>query len=239
MQDKAFIPKPIEGRRFVVGDIHGCSLTLQTLVQEQLQLTLQDQLFLLGDYINRGPDSLGVLSFIIDLQKNGYQVFPLRGNHEQMLISELKKHGKDVFLTNYAREKISVSDEQSIWVETLPYYYILDRFYLVHGAINTWAYDPLKDYNYMLWERETDIEDAEDFLAGKQIIHGHSVHRINEIQEAIDSRAICIPLDNGCYKGVGGKGIDLEQGSLCALDIDKWILYIQPNKDYPSQKRSL
>ena len=145
MQDKYFIPKPTEGRRFVVGDIHGCSITLQTLVQEQLQLTLQDQLFFLGDYINREPDSWGVLNFIMDLQKNGYQVFPLRGNHEQMLISDLKKYEGDVFLTNYTHEKIPISEAQSVWVQDLPYYYILDRFYLVHGAINTWAYDPLKD----------------------------------------------------------------------------------------------
>jgi predicted MPP superfamily phosphohydrolase len=98
------IPTPQEGRRFAIGDIHGCNLTLQALVKEQLQLTKQDQLFLLGDYVNRGPDSMGVLNFIMGLQAEGYQVFALRGNHEQMLLDKIgmrDKLSKDTVLMGY------------------------------------------------------------------------------------------------------------------------------------------
>ncbi len=47
------------GQRWVISDIHGYAQTFQTLVREKIKLTRNDQLFLLGDYIDRGPDSVG------------------------------------------------------------------------------------------------------------------------------------------------------------------------------------
>jgi serine/threonine protein phosphatase 1 len=227
-----FIEKPSNARRFAVGDIHGCNLTLQTLVHNQLKLTKDDQLFLLGDYVNRGTDSWGVLEYLISLQKQGFQIYPLRGNHEVMLLKSLKM--RDKFTGYYVKiehkgENKEVTDEQQNWLNKLPYYYILDNFYLVHGAINTQIDAPLDDLYYMVWERET--HEPKEFLDGKYLIHGHTVFGRKEIVEAVETRSHCIPIDNGCYKGVGGKRLNPEDGKLCALNLDTWELYFQNNMD--------
>src|SRR5574340_376577 len=74
-------------RRFVIPDVHGCARTLRRLVEEVLVLEKADCLYLLGDYIARGPRSREVLDILLALPEEGYQVSPLRGNHEEMFIT--------------------------------------------------------------------------------------------------------------------------------------------------------
>ncbi len=81
------LTNPTGGRRWVVSDIHGCFKTFKAIVEKRIELTKADQLFLLGDYINRGKDSARVLDYIIHLIQQEYQKFPLRGNHEQKLLN--------------------------------------------------------------------------------------------------------------------------------------------------------
>ena len=76
--------------RYVIGDIHGCLDELRYLV-EALPLARGDRLIFLGDYIDRGPDSSGVVSYLMGLREHLYEnklVF-LKGNHEDMLLSFL------------------------------------------------------------------------------------------------------------------------------------------------------
>ena len=61
-------------RKIAISDIHGCNKTFQKLLFETLNLQKNDQLYLLGDYIDRGPDSKGVLDTIQNLITNGYYV---------------------------------------------------------------------------------------------------------------------------------------------------------------------
>lgn len=68
-------------RRLVIPDVHGCPKTLASFI-DTIRLQKSDYLFFLGDYIDKGSDSKGVLDIIIDLKKQGFNVFPLRGNHE-------------------------------------------------------------------------------------------------------------------------------------------------------------
>jgi len=89
-------------QRFVIGDIHGCRNELVALIQG-LPLSPKDTLVFLGDYVDRGPDSRGVVDFILDLKdKNEYEVLCLKGNHEDMLLSFLGLGGShgDMFLLN-------------------------------------------------------------------------------------------------------------------------------------------
>jgi serine/threonine protein phosphatase 1 len=58
-----------KGNQLVIPDVHGCLKTLQTLINK-IKLTANDQLFLLGDLIDRGPESLGVLQFVAELMRN-------------------------------------------------------------------------------------------------------------------------------------------------------------------------
>ena len=68
------------GQRFVIGDVHGCARTLRTLVEERLGLTREDELYLLGDLIDRGPAVREVLEYIIGLREAGYAVASVMGN---------------------------------------------------------------------------------------------------------------------------------------------------------------
>ena len=164
--DKMLTIDPRKGRRFAIADIHGCVQTLRKLVTEEIQLQPNDQLFLLGDYINRGPDSAGVLDFMINLQQNGYQVYPLRGNHEQMLLESWEdfkslKHNKDkkkfkdwVNDNELVGENNQLASRFEKFLNNLPYYYELDDFYLVHAGFDFefGVPNPLEDFERMLWD---------------------------------------------------------------------------------------
>jgi serine/threonine protein phosphatase 1 len=81
----------MNGRLIAIGDIHGCHLEFAELL-ERLELTKDDRLILLGDLINRGPDSCKV----IDLARQN-RAIALLGNHELRMI-------------NYRKEKTAVAD---------------------------------------------------------------------------------------------------------------------------------
>lgn len=87
-------------RTFVIPDIHGCCRTFRQLLFHRLELQKTDTLYLLGDYIDRGPDSKGVIDTILELQRDGYDVQAIKGNHEEMLI-ETFESGSDESLMNW------------------------------------------------------------------------------------------------------------------------------------------
>jgi len=80
------------GRIFVVGDIHGCATELDTLLRA-LDAGEGDTLCFLGDYVDRGPDSRGVLDRLIDLEKGPAHCIFLKGNHEDMFLDCLGRGG--------------------------------------------------------------------------------------------------------------------------------------------------
>jgi serine/threonine protein phosphatase 1 len=75
--------------RYAIGDIHGCARTFKKLVEEVIKFTTADTLYLLGDYIDRGPCSKGVLDYLLQIRDLGYNFRPIRGNHEQLLLDAL------------------------------------------------------------------------------------------------------------------------------------------------------
>jgi serine/threonine protein phosphatase 1 len=74
----------MNGRIIAIGDIHGCHQEFSELL-ERLELTKDDRLILVGDLINRGPDSCKV----IDLARQ-YRAISLLGNHELRLLNYRK-----------------------------------------------------------------------------------------------------------------------------------------------------
>jgi len=70
----------------VIPDVHGCVNTLKALIEERIKPTRYDELYFLGDYIDRGPDSRGVIDFIRHLQEDEYTVTALKGNHEDFVV---------------------------------------------------------------------------------------------------------------------------------------------------------
>ena len=75
-------------RTLVIGDIHGELAMVQALVKKVKYDSSQDELIFLGDYIDRGPDSKGVIAFMKQLQQAG--AICLSGNHEQIMYEAFK-----------------------------------------------------------------------------------------------------------------------------------------------------
>src|SRR3954465_8938650 len=72
-------------RTFVISDIHGNNELFREALNE-VGFKKEDKLILLGDLIDRGIDSKGVLDSVIQLLESGSNVVCLMGNHEQMLL---------------------------------------------------------------------------------------------------------------------------------------------------------
>ena len=68
-------------RIIAIADVHGCNRTFGQLLIEKVRLNKIDTLYLLGDFIDRGPDSKGVLDTILELLCDDYDVRPILGNH--------------------------------------------------------------------------------------------------------------------------------------------------------------
>lgn len=217
-----FISKNPDGRQLVIPDIHGCLATFKALLG-QIKLTKNDQLFLLGDYINKGKDSKGVLDLIIKLQgQNGYQIYPLRGNHEQMLIDDYEGIKTNQFLDKTAE----FSQLEYDFVSSLSYFYELDNFFLVHAGFNLETKNPFLDFESMLWKRDFAItnEIKTNYFDNKTIIIGHNPTFLDYILQDITLKAPSICLDNGCvYK----KKWFL--GNLLCLDLNSFEVFIQKN----------
>jgi hypothetical protein len=75
-------------RTIIIGDVHGCIDELKALIN-QLELNLDDRLFFIGDLINKGPDSVGVVQYLFGLSKT-YSIRLILGNHEEKFLRYLQ-----------------------------------------------------------------------------------------------------------------------------------------------------
>jgi serine/threonine protein phosphatase 1 len=190
-----------------IGDIHGCLSHFQTLLQGVAPAP-DDHIILLGDYVNRGSNSAGVLQLILELAKT-HQVSAIKGNHEQMMLdarsshdkySDWLKNGADKTLLSYAGPSGSLSDvPESHWqfLETQLVNYVETPSHIfVHAS----AYPdfPMPDQpEYMLrWERFDNITPHE---SGKPIIAGHTPQKSG--RPLNKGFAICIDT-NACRGGL-------------------------------------
>ncbi|WP_010587226.1 metallophosphoesterase [Schlesneria paludicola] len=74
----------MSGRIIAIGDIHGCAVALSALI-EAIDPRPNDTIIPLGDYVDRGLDSRGVLDQLIDLERR-CQLIPILGNHDEMML---------------------------------------------------------------------------------------------------------------------------------------------------------
>lgn len=228
MPKHLFIPSQVNGRRLAISDIHGCNNTFLKLL-DKIKLSTSDQLFLLGDYINRGGKSLAVIKTIRLLQDEGYQIYFLRGNHEQMVLDVLrrwplqlkpflKKYGSVDLLNKEGQLRSKVFD----FLQEGLYYIELEDYYLVHAGFDCNAEKPLKSYNKMLTIRKYSPDYEK--IASKQIIHGHVRNSLEKIQTNVLSDKKHFSIDNGC-----ATKNTLGQGNLVCLDLDTKELTVQLN----------
>jgi len=236
-------------KRWVIPDIHGCIKTLQTLIDELIKPSRWDELYFLGDYIDRGPDSKGVIDYIRDLQKEKFNITALRGNHEEFVIDLYeaeqnsrfswfyrfadKKYrswmdigGRETLLSFGITEVRDIPPEYIDWMRILPYYVQMEDFILVHAGLNFEVEDPFADKETMLWTREYNI--VPEKIGNRKIIHGHVPVNLELMDMAIKNRSLkFIDLDNGPYiKDESGFG------NLVALELNSLETVIQDNRDY-------
>ncbi|MCX5826194.1 MAG: metallophosphoesterase [Deltaproteobacteria bacterium] len=218
--------------RYAIADIHGCCKTFHALI-EKLRLKGSDSLYLLGDYIDRGPDSKGVLDTIMNLD---CKVVSLMGNHEDMWlrasvemddplqgdanINLWMENGGQATLKSFAGTD---TKPYLAFLRDLPLFLELDDFYLVHAEFDFSLPDPFGDAGIpsMLWSR------GKPYHGKKPVLCGHSILTLEQIQAGLQTNRINI--DNGCFF-VDRVGCH----NLLAYCLHDGQLYIQENIEDPS-----
>ena len=202
-------------RTLAIGDIHGCLNALETLV-DFVGLQESDLVITLGDYVDRGSDSKGVIDYLIELKKK-YNVIHLKGNHEELmeLACETRMDrlmwtnvgGLSTMLSYDVTNPSDIPREHWEFFDTCKMYYETDTHIYVHGGLEPEI--PLEDQpdEALLWLR---IEELQPHMSGKTIICGHTPqhdYRPLDIGYAIciDSHAFadgwltCLEVETGRY----------------------------------------
>ena len=152
----------VMNRLFAISDIHGCFKPFYELVVNIIKLKKSDHLMLLGDYIDRGQQSKEVIDFIIDLQKKGYNITPLAGNHELMLMNSysdpdmlpfwLMNNGMSTLQSFGIDDILEIDKHYLDFFNSLSYYRIIGKLVFVHAGFNDLAEDPFSDKYSLVWE---------------------------------------------------------------------------------------
>lgn len=228
--------------RFVIGDVHGCAYTLKALL-DRIGFNRDTELYLLGDYIDRGPRSAQVLSMLIEYKDADYRITPLMGNHEELMLMayaansmECQEH-YDIWMMNGGHatlESIAATGGENVdgfrskllaFLADLPKMIVLDDYVLVHAGLDFSHQDPIRTTsdNDKLWIRNSSANINK--LNGKKIVTGHTIQRKRYIKAVIQTHHIC--LDNGCFLGKRNE----EYGHLTAFNLDTHELIFQPYID--------
>lgn len=204
MPDKSYI---------AIGDIHGCLEPLDRLLHEIAPFSDRTHVFL-GDYIDRGPDSYGVVERLLKFSETHECVF-LRGNHEQMLVDAALDgeaeswalwlaNGGSSTLDSYRRagtNPLEAAGHADFYVST-DFFFDTDQFLFVHGGVNpnlTVAENlSQSDPNEFLWERRH--LDAPTTRWEKTVVFGHTPRKDVLLAPPL------VGLDTGCVFADRGYG---------------------------------
>jgi serine/threonine protein phosphatase 1 len=203
----------ISGRTFAISDIHGCARTFQKLVQEVIHLQKSDNLYLIGDFIDRGNDSKGVVDFILHLQEEGHHLFLLRGNHEQLMMDSVNdketftlwiKNGGDQTLKSFGIKSYNdLPLKYQSFFEKTEHCLTYEKFIIVHAGLNFNNDNLFEDVEAMLWTRDMKIDKQK--LGNRLIVHGHTPLPLDSILSQNQQGAVNI--DGGCvYHKAKGYG---------------------------------
>ena len=219
-------------RRFVISDIHGCFYTFNNLLNI-ISFNKKDCLFILGDSINTGYKSKEVLDLLINMKKEDYSIFVLRGNHEQNI---LDIENDDFSYIHLMRKVSNLFDDNKKLIKlyrdfliSLPYYFELEDFLLVHAGFNFEKENIFEDKEYMLTYTSKQIDFNK--TGKRRIIHGHTPTPETVIIEAVENQDTCIGIDNGCVHKFKKREIFENIGKLCCLELNTNHLYFQENID--------
>jgi serine/threonine protein phosphatase 1 len=216
------------GRTIAIGDIHGCSVALAALI-EAVAPGLDDTLVALGDYIDRGPDSRGVLDRLIALARR-CRLVPLLGNHEEVLLDALRDLstlrrwlvlGGAGTLRSYGWAPGGPRRALADWIpkhhrEFLagcrPYYETATHLFVHAGFLPELPLDQ-QPGQALRW-RVTDARTAVPHCSGKVAVVGHTPQLSGEILDL--GFLICI--DTNCARGGWLTALDTGTGQVWQAD---------------------
>ena len=225
-REPAVLGLPPGQRVYAIGDIHGHLSLLDNLLGQVLEDAEQypgfsKTLIFLGDYVDRGPDSKGVLERLSTLDVPGFDIIFLSGNHENMLLNFLEDGAKglawlrvggqetaasygvpidaeepDIAWTQRALAK-ALSGQHRDFLNGLSLSHQVGGYFFVHAGIRPGRSITAQDMEDMLWIREPFLTSQQDH--GKVVVHGHSVRFDAEFYPDEDTPRR-IGIDTGAYK---------------------------------------
>ena len=192
---------------YAIGDIHGCLTELQDIISRcQRDASKEPAKFVfLGDYIDRGQESRGVVEFLIDLQaKHGDLIVCLAGNHEELALDAFSSGQHENWLRNGGVETLRsygigsaayLPPHHVDWFNTLIDQHDDGQRLFVHAGINPLRPLNQQDDHDLRWIREPFLSDVRDY--GRLIVHGHTPIRTG----VPDQRPNRLNLDTGAVYG--------------------------------------
>lgn len=166
-------------RRIIIGDVHGHYNGLMTLL-EAIAPGADDQVYFLGDLIDRGPQSAQVVDFV---QKSSYHC--LLGNHELMLLEAIARRGssqvKQAWLYSGGIETLNSYKPATIpqhhieWMQNLPTYLDLGDLWLVHAGVDPRMPLAEQTCEQFCWVRQQFHSTTKPYFPDKLIIVGHTI----------------------------------------------------------------
>lgn len=200
-------------RTIAIGDIHGCAIALAKLI-ETIEPRLGDTVVPLGDYVDRGIDSRGVIDQLISLAGR-CRLVPILGNHEEMLLGAREGRSDFRFWMNCGGMKCLDSYGSTGRMELIPSAHVeflrscrtcfeTERHFFVHANYEPNVPLDRQTPHTLRWLSLRDYVPPAPHCSGKVAVVGHTPH-----SEILDLGYLKC-LDTRCCYG----------GWLTALDVD-------------------
>lgn len=202
-------------RTIAIGDIHGCSTALRALI-DAINPQSDDTVIPLGDYVDRGIDSKGVLDQLIELSDR-CNLVPILGNHDQMMLHARDGRsdfqfwlncGGDAALDSYgSSRKLDLIPRDHIrFLETCRSYFETETHIFLHANYKPHVPVEQFDDHTIRWLSLRDFIPPKRHCSGKIIVVGHTPQT-----EILDlGHLIC--LDTGVWKDGWLTALDVESG---------------------------
>ena len=212
-------------RVIAIGDIHGCATALRKLI-EIIEPRSNDTLVILGDCVDRGPESAQVIEQILALREE-CRLIPLLGNHEEMMLNFLDGRpqpddwlqcGGAATVESYRDangELVPAPLEHVDFIRTWGDCFETETHFFVHGN-----YEPDRPLSQQHWKtmrwKSLKLGIPERHESGKTAIVGHSSQKSGEILDI--GHLVCI--DTFCWGGGWLTALDATSGQLWQADRD-------------------
>jgi serine/threonine protein phosphatase 1 len=206
-------------RCFAIGDVHGCLEALEALLTI-ISPAATDRVVTLGDYVNRGPNSRGVLNRLIRL-RNECELIPILGNHDEFMLEACRsgKHraswlsmGGTATLRSYGAEGPEfgmVPQDHLGFLESCHSYFETNTHIFVHASyIETLSMEQQPGY-VLRWESLRGAIPG-PHRSGKRVIAGHTSQKSGEVLDLGYLKCI----DTYCYGGKWLTALDVDNGEL-------------------------